>query len=292
MSNIENISKLNVAIRTVKGCGIGNILKGFISFLSLNENTKMLYDNDYLLGDYQNIFDKKHIIDKNNDTSENYSMLFSWRFLILKDEENTQPHLNNELKDFNFSIDINNYFKTKFNNQIDLFSESVAIDSFYCRKLISDNVYERIMKGIKRIEWNETIVKELNNFVCNIKFPMLGISVRTWEGSHENGVTNYRKYNFNDYKLAIEKIINNKDNIVNSIYISYDNDKVEPHFLELLKNFNVIKYKKTKFITELQYVTIKMLILSKCDLFICNRISTFSELVYWFNGCNQTVIDL
>jgi hypothetical protein len=270
----------DIAILTVPGCGIGNALKGFISFLSINENTKMLYNNEYILGDYQNIFDSSHILDEKY--SINYIKLFSWRFLILKNEESIQQHLTNEITDFKLVYNIN--------KQFDLFSTTTAIDSYYKRNLICDNVFERIMKGINRICWNQQITTELNKLLVNITDPILGISVRTWEASHEKNVTNYRSFNINDYKKAIDKFTTNKK--INSIFISYDNHKVEPQFLEYLKDYNIITYNKPVHITQLQYVVIKMLLLSKCNYFICNRISTFSELVFWFSGCTQEVIDI
>jgi hypothetical protein len=279
MSN--NIINDRIVIPCVKGCGIGNILKGFISFLSINENTYVSYDNNYILGDYQNVFNEKHIF---NQDSIPYHQFFSWRFLILKEEESTQQQLENKITDFNHIKHIN--------SEYDIFSTTVAIDSYYNRKLISDKVYERIMVGINRISWNEQINTELKILSDNIKHPALGISVRTWESSHESGVTSYRTYDFTSYKNAINNFIQNDSKNVNSIFISYDNDKVENDYLELVKGFDVIVYKKPDHITKLQYVIIKMLLLSKCDYFVCNRISTYSELVYWFGGCNQEVIDI
>ena len=273
------VSSANIAIPICIGCGIGNVIKGFISFLSINENTKMLYNNNYIFGDYQNIFHSKHII---NDEDPSYVKCFSWRFLILKEEEELQKHLINELTDFALVEGIN--------KQFNLFSTKVAIDSYYNRALICDKVYDRIMRGINRIQWHETIITELQKLTDKLKMPALGISVRTWEACHEKGVTNYRKYDFNKYKNAINKIIN--ENSIKSIYISYDNHKVENDYKNILNNYDIITYEKNDNITLLQYTIIKMLLLSKCNFFVCSRISTFSELVFWFNGCNQEVIDV
>jgi hypothetical protein len=270
----------DIAIATMSNCGAGNALKGFISFLSINENTKMLYNNEYMLGDYQNVFDSSHILDEKD--SKDYIKLYSWRFLILKKEESIQQHLANEITEFDLIHNINKHF--------DLFSTTTSIDSYYNRNLICDTVFERIMKGINRICWNQQITTELNKLLVNITVPILGISVRTWDASHEKNIFNYRSFNINDYKKAIDKVIINKN--INSIFISYDNHKVEPQFLEYLKDYNIITYNKPDHITQLQYAVIKMLLLSKCNYFICNRISTFSELVFWFSGCKQEVIDI
>jgi len=276
---MTNLFTDNIAILLVASCGIGNTLIGFISLLSINENTKIENNDNYLLGDYKNILDKIHIVDK----EKKYEHFYSWRFLILNEEAKMQQNLEHE---FTHDFRHIHYINSKMN----LFSTNVAIDLCYDRSLICDRIYERIMIGIDRIKWNETILTELNSIRDQINNNTLGISVRTWEGKHETGVTNYRSYDYNSYKLAIQKMISQHN--IQSIYISYDNDKVEPSFLELLKDFNIIKYKKPDYISELQYVTIKMLLLSKCNFFVCNRISTFSELVFWFNRCKQYVINV
>lgn len=280
----SNFLNKNISIHISPFAGIGNILKGFISFLSINENTKIEYNNNYMLGDYQNVFDNKHIIEDKDNI--NYYHLLSWRFLILKEEENNQKSLSNEYS-YDFKLVHN------INEKINLFSTNVSIDSFYNRKLISDNVYERIMTGINRICWNKKILIELDKLLSTMTYPSLGISVRTWEALHEVNVG--RKYSFEEYKIAINKFLlesKEKEKEIKTIFISYDNHKDELLFLELFKGFNVIIYNKPDDISLLQYGVIKMLLLSKCNYFICNRISTYSELVYWFSGCSQNVIDL
>jgi len=40
----------------------------------------------------------------------------------------------------------------------------------------------------------------------------------------------------------------------------------------------------------MQYSTATMLIASKCDMLVCNRLSTFSECIWWFGGCKAETI--
>jgi len=47
--------------------GIGNILKGFITWLSLDENTKVKDNKTYKLGDYSSILHSKHILNEEID---------------------------------------------------------------------------------------------------------------------------------------------------------------------------------------------------------------------------------
>ena len=113
--------------------------------------------------------------------------------------------------------------------------------------------------------------------------------MRTWTASHEYNIN--RKYSFEIYKNAINDVLAKKSSI-NTIVLSLDNEIVESEYRELLKNYpNIIIYRETN-VNHLQYVIIKMLLLSKCGYFICNRISTFSELVFWFSECKQKVIPL
>jgi hypothetical protein len=84
---------------------------------------------------------------------------------------------------------------------------------------------------------------------------------------------------------------------INTIVLSIDNDSLELEeqytgFLQTnYPHINIIVYRECEHnVNHLQYVIIKMLLLSKCGSFIGNRISTFSELVFWFSGCCQKVI--
>jgi hypothetical protein len=78
---------------------------------------------------------------------------------------------------------------------------------------------------------------------------------------------------------------------IENILLSLDNYDVEPQYMEYLASFGkpVVVLRKTDDINELQYAFIKMLTLSKCKYFIGNRISTFTELVFWFGECKPKV---
>ena len=146
------------------------------------------------------------------------------------------------------------------------------------------------MQAIAQIKFKPIIYQELNKY--NIDFnTSLGISVRTWKASHEYNIN--RKYSFDIYKNAINLALEQNPSI-KTVVLSLDNEAVEPEYMELLNSYarlNVIIYRETN-INHLQYVIIKMLLLSKCGYFICNRISTFSELVFWFSECKQKVNSL
>jgi hypothetical protein len=266
------------------GAGIGNTLKGFISGLSINKNTKIECNSNYILGNFDTVLDEKYIlkeIDKQKFTIEPFS---SCRWLILKEEENIQKDLPYEYSNYN-SVDLNNI---KYKH---MFTPKVTIDHYYDKTLIHYDVYNRFMKVIKSISFKPIIYNEVDKY--NIDFESsLGISVRTWTASHEHGIN--RKYSFEIYKNAIIEILS-KNQHIKTIVLSLDNEMVESQYLELLNKYpnitKIIIYRETE-VNHLQYVIIKMLLLSKCCYFVCNRISTFSELVYWFSECKQQVIPL
>jgi hypothetical protein len=217
-------------------------------------------------------------IDKQTNVIEPFS---SCRWLILKKEEDIQRDLPYEYSNYN-AVDLNN---PKYTH---IFTPKVTIDHYYDRTLIHDDVYFRFMKVIQSIVFKPIIYNEINKY--NIDFEKtLGISVRTWTASHEYNIN--RKYSFEIYKNAINDVLA-KNPSINTIVLSLDNEIVESEYRELLKNYpNIIIYRETN-VNHLQYVIIKMLLLSKCGYFICNRISTFSELVFWFSECKQKVIPL
>lgn len=266
------------------GAGIGNTLKGFITGLTVNKNTKLECNSNYILGNFDTVLDEKYIfkeIDKQNFRIEPFS---SCRWLILKEEENIQKDLPYEYSNYN-SVDLNN---AKYK---DMFTPKVTIDHYYDKILIHDDVYNRFMKVIKSISFKPIIYNELNEY--NIDFEnSLGISVRTWTASHEHNIN--RKYSFEIYKNAIIEMLS-KNPHIQTIVLSLDNEIVESQYIELLNKYQnitkIIIYRERE-VNHLQYVIIKMLLLSKCGYFICNRISTFSELVYWFGECKQKVIPL
>ena len=109
----------------------------------------------------------------------------------------------------------------------------------------------------------------------------LAITVRTWKASHEKNIN--RPYNFNDFKNMIIDICNN--NKVDIIYISIDNMEYIEEYIDLLKTLNqdYIILNNTS-LNHIQNSLYKLLILSHCTYLIGNRISTYTELIFWFSN--------
>jgi hypothetical protein len=267
---------LPLYIPVYKDNGIGNTLKSFISGLSISDNTKIINNYEGLLGNYSSVLDESLITDGSDRI-----MFDTWRFLILKSEEHIQQNLPNDASD-------QSGIHPSTETDLPIFSDHIKIDLYYDRLLINDTVFNRITSGINKIVWQQHIIEEVNKIKDTFIYPVLGISVRTWTAPHEKDVG--RPYDVNTYKDAITRMIESER--INSIFISYDNSEAYKDYEEFLSktNIRVFTYEKVDNYNATQNSIIKMLLLSKCNYFVCSRLSTFSELVFWFSGCSQKVI--
>jgi hypothetical protein len=259
--------------------GIGNVMKSYITAFSVNPNSKIDCNPEYALGVYDTVLDKQHIFDTNTDCRVEY--MYTSRLLVLPEEDDVQQHIFSEE-----NYEVNGCGNLDYNY---LYSFTRLIDYNYDIDKIAKRVKDRIIGTIRKIKFLPEIMDEVYK---NLDEPVLtygktlGISVRTWKCFHERDIN--RKYDSETYKNKIREVIENYPDI-EKIFISFDNHDYEEEYMDFLKEF---KYKtikvlrKSENINELQHAFIKMLTLSKCDHFIGNRISTFSELVWWFNGCN------
>lgn len=280
--NFENIIfKIHVPIEA----GIGNTLKGFFSGLTVNKNTKIECNHYSMLGNFDTCIENQYIFtydDYNNYIVEPFS---SCRWLILKEEESLQTDLPYEYSDYN-NVDLNN---DKYKH---LFTSKVTIDHSYDKKLIHETVYNRFMDVIKNFKFKQILYDEVETTIKKYETfsfeNSIGISIRTWKAPHEHNIN--RKYDPEEYKKEIKNRINHNTKF---IIFSFDNNDVKDEYIKYINekypNLEIVVYDKPEYINHLQYCIIKMLLLSKCGTFICNRISTFSELVFWFSHCNQTV---
>jgi len=260
--------------------GIGNVIKSFITAYSVNTNSKIDCNSDYLLGVYDTVLDEKHIYKENPNITPKY--MYTSRLLVLPEEENEQQHI--------FSAEnyeVNGCGNNDYNY---LYSFQRLIDYNYDPDRICERVKKRIIGAIEKIKFLTFIENKVLENIKNISENTLAISIRTWKCFHETNIN--REYNSEVYKEKIRDVILavNPDKIL----ISFDNHDYEEEYISFLKSFNiplVILNKETD-TNDLQHAFIKMLSLSSCRYFIGNRISTFSELVWWFSKCKIKVFPL
>ena len=91
-------------------------------------------------------------------------------------------------------------------------------------------------------------------------------------------------FSLSTYMNKITEVL--QENKILSIIISIDNEDYLSPYLELP---NVIVLHKPSHFNDIQFAVYKMLVLSRTNYFIGNRMSTFTELVFWFSKHNTKV---
>jgi hypothetical protein len=265
--------------------GLCNVLKSFVTALSIGETNILPRFDIHFDADYREILDDSLICHGSNEFGDSF---VSARLLILKSEELEQPDLINDAKALGDHPNIANKSLSH------LFSTH-SIDWFYDRNLIADSVYNRIQNGISKIKWRNEVLSEVERVSENFEYPLLSIQIRTWKHQFDppnctsirDGVI--RDYNFETYKNAIDQFLNS-ETPPKTIFLTADIDAVLPEYLEYLKDYKVVVYTQPEHVTQMQYSAASMLIASKCDMLVCNRLSTFSECIWWFGECKATTI--
>lgn len=257
--------------------GIGNVLKGFISALCISDNVKIECNPPYMYGAYDTILDKQHIYD---ESEKNIEKVGTCRFLILKEEEHLQDNIVNEYQNFD---GIGN---PKFHS---LFCSNKFIDWNYNPDKVHPIIKKRIFNAIDKIKFYPLIPLIIKKVTDSFKNKVtLGISIRTWKGQHETNIQ--RPYSSNVYMSKIQEVLEQHPEI-NHIILSIDNNNYIDEYINYIrsKNKSYTILNKNDKINDIQYAFIKVLILAECNYFIGNRISTFSELVFWFSKHNTKV---
>lgn len=270
--------------------GLCNVIKSFVTALSMTEvgNTNILPRFDaHFDANYNEILDDSLICHGPHEFGQSF---VSARLLILKSEESEQQDLINDAKSLGDHPNI-------ANKSLSYLFSTHSIDWFYDRNLISDKVYERIQTGINRIKWRDEVLSEVERVSKDFKYPLLTVQLRTWTHKFDppnctsirDGVI--RDYNFEEYKNAIDKFLKSEDP-PKTIFLTSDSDEVLPTYLDYLKdyNVNVVTYTQPENVTQMQFSAASMLIGSKCDMLVCNRLSTFAECIWWFGECKAKTI--
>ena len=244
--------------------GIGNIFKCLISALSINPDTVIKCHKNYIYGHYDTVLDEQFIY--TGETTKIIQKIYTCRLLLLKYEEEYQPNIPSSEWYMNglSNPEFHHYFS--FSNQIDWNYDSSRIHEL---------VRNRFFKSIDRIIFKQSIIDEVQSFLKSAQ-PTLGISIRTWRSHHEGIID--RPYDVDTYMNKITEVL--QENKVSSIIISIDNEDYLSPYLQLP---NAVILRKPSHFNDIQFAVYKMLVLSHTNYFIGNRMSTFTELVFWFS---------
>jgi hypothetical protein len=276
---MENI-KFIIKNYSIERLGIGNILKCLISALSVNDNTVIECDPLYVYGKYDTVLHPRFIFNKNIRDRYKYEKVYTCRLLILKSEENLQNDLPSE------ELSMNGLNNPAFHH---LFSFTTRIDWNYDPMLLHNNVKQRIFNIIDKITFTDQVYDEvLKNYTYFNGNNILGISVRTWTALHEINIA--RSYSFEAYKSQMDTVIT-KHGPISHIIFSIDNIEFIGPYIEYFNRHSITYTVISKHdgINNIQYAVSKMLTLSSCHYVIGNRISTFTELIYWFGKCRPRI---
>lgn len=268
-----------------QGNGLGNYLKTYITMVSIAESPLQMkvVTTDEMNCDYHNILDEKHVI-RPNDLPSNTPRFFNCGLMVLADERD-QVNVPNEY----------NSHQCEFvpGHLRHLFRCVSSIDLCHDASLISPQVYDRIMDVIRhKLLLKQEIVDHANHYMTDKDDEMMGISVRTWNAKHEHGVQ--LPYDKHVYFQAIRDTMQ-KFPTIRSAFLSCDNTEEVDVYLDFMREHFphvIVHVKDQGELTYLQHAMVKVLILSKCRYFICNRISTFAELVFWYSGLKQFIVPL
>ena len=296
--------------------GMGNVMKGLITFLSFHKNTKLVIQANH---NYSTILDRSHwvteedklhlintnnvIINNNNNSSNNnsdnnnidtyddnnniqlYQSVFTWDWLILKSEEYLFANIQ-------YVHCFEDPFLAVFNPLLSiLFNNEISINAIFDRSLLPQPIVKRILNAKRKIKFHVHIVDMSYNITDQLIPPSLGVSIRSWNASHEShtNVAYERRFNLSAYREIITTIVD-KHNI-RSILIAYDNPILAHQINSFLINLKIPYYSYDNSLSqsELDKPAVEMLSLSRTQVLLGDARSTFLQAIYWFGDCQQTV---
>jgi hypothetical protein len=263
-------------------CGIGNVLKCLITALSINDDVTIQCYPEYEYGAYDTILDDSFIFDESRVTTKELVRVNTCRLLLLYYEDEIQEDLPNEY------MEMDPIHPRMFHWY---FSKTKRIDWHYDPSKVDERVRARIFNSIQKIKWKPIVTDTVSVWTSAFsKQVTLGISVRTWKASHESDIR--RPYEMEVYQKEIDRVIQEHPE-VETFVLSVDRIDCVMDYIRYLSTTypsrSLVWLSPLPHLLPIQYAISKALTLSHCTYFIGNRISTFSELVYWFGRCRPVV---
>jgi hypothetical protein len=256
--------------------GLGNVLKAYISILSINPRSYIVCNPDFMYGAYDTLLAPKHIFDFSDPSPAIWH--YGWRLCVLHEETKQQRHCSNECDKWP-GFD-NPYFLRHF-------SPRVHIDHTYNAQRISAPVKERILSAIAQLRFLPPVLEQANAWRQEIgDEPALAVAVRTWKAKHEHNVD--RNYSQSAYRKAIAANLAGLSTVV----LSADTDDTLDEYARWLAAFSVrvVKLHQAPHMNALQSAASKMLAFAHCSRLVAAWLSTYTELIWWFGGCQARVI--
>jgi len=257
--------------------GLGNMLKVFFTLLSFDPQSRIENTDNYIFGNYDTLFDSKYIYKRVGDEYIHY--LTGFRLTLLKDDEEDQE----DLSYYSTDIDDLSINSDKFHQYFPI--SDFKIDMCYDASRISNKIKTKFLNIKNSLTYTSIVTSKIEKILKTTK--SLSISVRTWKCKHESNI--HRDYDFELYNFAIRDILSRHE--IDKIILSIDNFDFLQEYLDLFKNLEIdyLILHHDEELNDLQNAFVKMYTLSQSEFFICNRISSFSELVFWYSNCGIKV---
>ena len=267
--------------------GIGNVMLGFISLLSVHKNIKIKCQPT-VLGNYSKILSSKFVYDNDLDLGKPQVAFASYNLLVMKDEESSFPEV---------SPHRNDYVVLPDNPRIKAyFSDKYLLNSQFDTSAIPKNVKKRVLSAIRDIVFTSEVRHLQEDVVDRLDHPSAGVTVRSYTAIHEK-IDNIATETPHDelpsvYMPQILDLIRN--NGIKSLFIAYDNPELlkpifEPHLSTL--GIPVLSLQEHS-VEPLVKAAVEVLSLSETTYLIGSNASSFVHLAYWLGRCkHKEVLD-
>ena len=264
--------------------GLGNVLKGLISSMSIHKNTKVRNLDGYILGNYSKVLDARHVFNSLDENLKSESVT-TFRFFVFKYDEIDFHNSNIKSRDpKSLKMPDNPLFAP-------LLSLSFAVDNVFNTSLIPHKILQRLLKAIRRIHFTDDVTNLVADVVDKIERPSLGVSIRSYAAPHEidENMSSSLRYNYYSYISMIAKLVYSLN--VKSILIAFDNPSLLAEYSQFLNLLPVTVhfFLHSPDIDPLVKAAVEMLSLSETDYLLGNNQSSFLEVIYWFGKCRQQV---
>lgn len=255
--------------------GIGNVLKGYITALSVHRNSKIIAGTS-ILTNYDDVLVPHHIMsDEDKYRAQSIENFETWRWLVLAEETRHFPVQSKFRDGSRFGGILMNP------RLINLFDRTVRIDLRFDSESVPSIVKERIFRGIDRLQFQGHILDQSNDVLSGITRPLLAVSVRSWSAVHEQ--SEGRRYDHQAYRECIKNAVLNYS--IKSVLVAVDNpEMLLDEYVMYIQSLGVelsVHTVEYAAVDPLVKGVVELLALSQADIIIGDQLSTFVELAFW-----------
>lgn len=271
----------------IKGVGLSNYLKSLFSTYRLNQfynpqefSTCVDKERDWI---FKSFFDNPEFIHTEliestawyhysndflppTDLDRPFWKTEGWRFYLHpSDNVNTKP----------------------FKNEWFLREQSNSIDFRYTN--IPQNIRGIYLDVISKFKIKSTILEWVDLLSKELGQEVLGVHIRTWKTFGDLSDNRSSEFRYSYYLSNLELLINTiNKSPYDKVLICTDNQEEVNNIIPHL-NKEIYWYRKNPELTDLENDFCELLLLSKSESFIGSNNSTFSELVWWYGGCEENI---